>query len=134
MRSDIVRSMSLRSRIETLVRVAPADEVAERAAEVDPREVGLDRKTTEAIWQACAATYRTGLYPALALCVRRRGKVILDRSLGHVRGNAPHDPPDAHRVRATPRSLFNLFSASKMVTAMLVHLCDQRGLSTSMIR
>ena len=80
------------------------------------------------MWRACVATYRTGLYPALALCIRRRGQVVLDRSLGHVRGNAPHDPADAHRVVATPRTLFNLFSASKMVTAMLVHLCDQRGL------
>jgi len=120
--------MSLRSRIETLVRVAPPEEVADRGPEVDPREVGLDRKAIDAIWQACTATYRTGLYPALALCVRRRGRVIFDRSLGHVRGNAPHDPPDAHRVVASPRSLFNLFSASKMVTAMLVHLCNQRGL------
>ena len=119
--------MSLRSRIETLVRVSPTEEVSDRGPEIDPREVGLDRKITDSIWQACAATYRTGLYPALALCVRRRGRV-LDRSIGHVRGNAPHDPPDAHRVVATPRSLFNLFSASKMVTAMVVHLCDQRGL------
>ncbi|MBA3821657.1 MAG: beta-lactamase family protein [Deltaproteobacteria bacterium] len=120
--------MSLRSRLETLVSVAPPEEVSDRGAEVDPRQVGLDRKTIDAIWQACVATYRTGLYPALALCVRRRGQVILDRSLGHVRGNAPFDPPDAHRVVASPSTLFNLFSASKMVTAMLVHLCDQRGL------
>lgn len=120
--------MSFRSRIETLVRVSPPEEVAERGPEVEPREVGLDRKTIDAIWKACTATYRTGLYPALALCVRRRGKVVFDRSLGHVRGNAPHDPPDAHRVAATPRTLFNLFSASKMVTAMLVHLCNERGL------
>ena len=120
--------MSLRSRIETLVRVSPAEEVSDRGPEVDPREVGLDRKAIDSIWKACTATYRTGLYPALALCVRRRGKVIVDRSLGHVRGNAPHDPPDSHRVVASSRTLFNLFSASKMVTAMLVHLCDQRGL------
>ena len=64
----------------------------------------------------------------MALCVRRRGRVVLDRSMGHVVGNAPGDPADAHRVVATPATLFNLFSASKMVTAMLVHLCDQRGL------
>ena len=60
--------------------------------------------------------------------MRRRGRVALDRSIGHVVGNAPGDPADAHRVVATPATLFNLFSASKMVTAMLVHLCDQRGL------
>jgi CubicO group peptidase (beta-lactamase class C family) len=125
---DIVGSMSLRSRFETLVRVLPPEEVAARGPEVDPQEVGLDRKAVDAIWRSCVATYRTGLYPALALCVRRRGRVIFDRSLGHLRGNAPYDPPDAHKVPAIPKTLFNLFSASKMVTAMLVHLCDQRGL------
>src|SRR6478735_259975 len=120
--------MSLRSHFETLVRTVPPEQVAERNFEIDPREVGLDRKIIDAIWQQTMATYRTGLYPALALCIRRRGKVILDRSLGHVSGNAPHDPPDRHKVMATPNTLFNMFSASKMVTAMLVHLCDQRGL------
>lgn len=120
--------MSLRARLETLVRVAPPEEVTGRGAEVEPGAVGLDQAAIDAIWRATTATYRTGLYPALALCIRRRGQVILDRSLGHLRGNAPFDPPDAHRVIATPATLFNLFSASKMVTAMLVHLCDQRGL------
>lgn len=120
--------LALRGRIETLVRVASPEEVSDRGTEVDPRAVGIDRKVVDAIWQACTAAYRTGLHPALALCVRRRGQVVIDRSLGHVRGNAPFDPPDAHRVPASPRTLFNLFSASKMVTAMLVHLCDQRGL------
>lgn len=120
--------MFFRERLETLVRVSPPEEVSERGFEEDPRRVGLERKAVDAIWRACVATYRTGLYPALALCIRRRGHVIFDRSLGHARGNAPFDPPDAHRVRATPSTLFNIFSASKMVTAMLVHLCDQRGL------
>lgn len=120
--------MFLRSRLETLVRTAPVAEVSDRGPEVDPKRVGLDRATIDTIWRAVAATYRTGLYPALALCIRRRGQVIFDRSIGHVRGNAPFDVADAQRVVATPGSLFNLFSASKMVTAMLVHLCDQRGL------
>jgi CubicO group peptidase (beta-lactamase class C family) len=120
--------MSLRSHFETLVRTVPPHQVSDRAFEIDPREVGLDRKIIDAIWQQAMAAYRTGLYPALALCIRRRGKVVLDRSIGHVSGNAPHDPPDVHKVVATPQTLFNMFSASKMVTAMLVHLCDQRGL------
>ena len=124
----MIREMSLRSHFETLVRTVPPEQVADRAFEIDPREVGLDRKIIDAIWQQAMAAYRTGLYPALALCIRRRGKVVLDRSIGHVSGNAPHDPPDARKVIATPQTLFNMFSASKMVTAMLVHLCDQRGL------
>jgi CubicO group peptidase (beta-lactamase class C family) len=124
----MIRAMSLRSHFETLVRTVPPHEVSDRAFEIDPREVGLDRKIIDAIWQQAMGAYRTGLYPALALCIRRRGKVVLDRSIGHVSGNAPHDPPDARKVVATPSTLFNMFSASKMVTAMLVHLCDQRGL------
>lgn len=124
----MIVGMSLRSHFETLVRTAPPEQVADRGDEVDPRGVGLDRKIIDAIWQQAIATYRTGLYPALALCIRRRGRVVLDRSLGHVSGNAPHDPPDARKVVASPKTLFNMFSASKMVTAMLVHLCDQRGL------
>ena len=110
------------------MRTAPPEEVADRAPEVDPHSVGLDRKIIDAIWRSTVATYRTGLYPAIGLCIRRRGKVVLDRSLGHASGNAPADPPDARKVIATPKTLFNMFSASKMVTAMLVHLCDQRGL------
>ncbi len=120
--------MSLRSHLETLVRTVPAEQVTARGEEADPRSVGIDRDAIDAIWRAAVGAYRTGLYPALALCIRRRGQVVLDRSIGHVSGNAPADPPDAHKVVATPATLFNLFSASKMVTAMLVHLCDQRGL------
>lgn len=114
--------------LETLVRVARVEDVTGRGDEVDPRAVGLTPDAIDAIWRACVGVYRSALYPALALCVRRRGQVVLDRSLGHVRGNAPFDLPDGVRVAASPRTLFNLFSASKMVTAMLVHLCDQRGL------
>jgi CubicO group peptidase (beta-lactamase class C family) len=124
----MICEMSLRSHFETLVRTVPPHQVSDRAFEIDPHEVGLDRKIIDAIWQQAMAAYRTGLYPALALCIRRRGKVVLDRSIGHVSGNAPADPPDARKVVATPQTLFNMFSASKMVTAMLVHLCDQRGL------
>lgn len=110
------------------MRPSPPDEVARQGSEVDPRAAGLDASAIDAIWRACLGAYRTGLYPALALCIRRRGQVVLDRSLGHVRGNAPFDPPGGPRVVASPRTLFNLFSASKMVIAMLVHACDQRGL------
>jgi CubicO group peptidase (beta-lactamase class C family) len=120
--------MSLRARLEKLVRPAPAVDVTGRGDELDPRQVGLPPDAVDAIWTSAEAAYATGLHPAIALCVRRRGQVVLDRSIGHVRGNAPHDPPDAHKVVASPRTPFNLFSASKMVTAMLVHLCDQRGL------
>jgi CubicO group peptidase (beta-lactamase class C family) len=120
---------SLRRGFETLVRTFPPDEVTERSdAEVDPREAGLQPADVDAIWSAAVGVYQSGLYPAIQVCLRRRGRIVLDRSIGHLRGNAPGDPRDADRVRATPRTLFNLFSASKAVTAMLVHLLDERRL------
>jgi CubicO group peptidase (beta-lactamase class C family) len=52
--------------------------------------------------------------------------VILNRSIGHASGNGPHDPPDARKVLATPLTPFGIFSASKALTAMVVHLLNQR--------
>ena len=98
------------------------------APEVAPASVGLDPGAAEAIWSAVVDFYKTGFHPALGLCIRRRGKVIVDRTIGHARGNAPGDPPGGELVQATPRTLFNFFSGSKSVTAMLIHLLAQRGL------
>lgn len=97
------------------------------AREVDPVSVGLGPNDAESIWAAVVDFYRTGFHPALGLCIRRRGRVLLDRTIGHARGNAPDDPPSAELVTATPKTLFNFFSGSKSVTAMLIHLLAQRG-------
>ena len=107
----------------------PAEMVTSRegSAEVDPGEAGLTPAAIEAMWASAVTLYESGLHPALSLCVRRKGKVVLDRAIGHVRGNAPDDPPGTPLVQATPRTLFNLFSASKCVTAMLVHILEERG-------
>src|SRR2546422_4778482 len=97
-------------------------------AEVDPKEAGMAADGPERIWRAVERVYRHGVHPAIALCVRRDGNVVLDRAIGHVSGNGPGDPPDGPKVVATPDTPFVLASASKAVTAMLVHLADQRGL------
>jgi len=110
------------------VRVPAAEEVTARADEDDPRAGGLERSDVDAIWRSVTRLYATGLHPAIALCLRRKGRVLIDRAVGHARGNAPDDPKDAPRVPATPATLFNLFSASKAITAMVVHLLDERGL------
>ena len=34
--------------------------------------------------------------------MRREGEVVLDRAIGHARGNGPDDPEDAEKVAATP--------------------------------
>jgi CubicO group peptidase (beta-lactamase class C family) len=62
--------------------------------------------------------YRTGLHPAISLCIRHRDEVVLNRSIGHV-----ENPPGAETPGeiATPDTLFSLFSASKILTAMVIH-------------
>jgi CubicO group peptidase (beta-lactamase class C family) len=108
-------------------RVFPADEVTSRGPEADPRDGGLTRENVDAMWAGVTKLYATGLHPAIALCVRRRGAVVLDRAIGHLRGNAPGED-HAEKVLVRHDSLFNLFSASKAITAMVVHLLDERGL------
>ncbi len=112
------------------VKVFPVDEVTSRAGhpECDPAELGLRADKVETIWTAAERMYRTGLYPGIGLCVRRNGKVLIDRAIGHTRGNGIDDPPGTALRLATPDSLWNLFSASKLVTAMLIHLLDERRL------
>lgn len=115
---------------QALIRAYAPEEVTSTQGgepEVDPAEAGLTRQQADAIWRAVVGTYRSRLYPAIGFTLRRRGKVVFDRAIGHARGNSPGDPAGTETVQATPATLFNLFSASKMVTAMLVHLLDERG-------
>jgi len=111
------------------VRVLPAHEVTSIGNnEVDPEEVGLVRADVEAIWATVLNYYKTGLQPAINLCMHRYGKVFLNRAIGHIHGNTPGTTQDiANWTRATPDSVFNFFSGSKAVTAMLAHLCVERG-------
>jgi len=124
-----VQLPSLRDLKPILVRTYPAQEVTTKSdREVDPRSVGLEREDVEAIWNAVVRFYRTGLHPSIAICLRRRGQIVLDRAIGHSHGNAPADPQGAPKTLATPETLYNFFSGSKAITATLVHLCQERGL------
>jgi CubicO group peptidase (beta-lactamase class C family) len=95
--------------------------------EVDPADVGLSRDGVERIWDSARSLYRSGIHPALTLCVRREGAVVLDRAIGHARGNGPKDGRDAERVLVTPDTPICIFSATKGITAALIHLLDERG-------
>ena len=111
------------------VRIDDPDAVTRRAGdEVDPRSVGLSEADVEAIWASVVRLYRTAIHPGIALCVRRRGEVVLHRTIGHARGNAPDDPQDGEKVLATPDTLWNFFSGSKAITAVLVHMLQEREL------
>lgn len=99
-----------------------------REREVKPRSVGVDARAVNRVWSAVERLYRSGIHPAIQLCVRRRGKVLIDRAIGHARGNGPGDSAGTPKEPARPDTPFNIFSASKAVTAMVVHWLDQRNL------
>lgn len=104
------------------------DAVTTVAAEADPREVGMSVDNVEAIWKSVQSLYRSGIHPAISLCIRREGEVVLDRAIGHASGNGPGEPKDGPTVLATPETPFCIFSATKGTTATLIHLLDERGL------
>jgi CubicO group peptidase (beta-lactamase class C family) len=97
------------------------------AAEADPEAVGISSRTVERIWSSARELYRTGVHPAVQLCLRRHGRVVLDRAIGHASGNGPQDPREEPKVPATPATPFCVYSASKAITAMVIHLLQERG-------
>jgi CubicO group peptidase (beta-lactamase class C family) len=88
---------------------------------------GVGPQAIDSVWQAAEAFYRTGITPALQLCIRRRSHIVLNRALGHARGNAPGDPAYGPKVQATPETPINVFSTAKLVTAMVIHKLDELG-------
>ncbi|MEN8184076.1 MAG: serine hydrolase domain-containing protein [Myxococcota bacterium] len=99
------------------------DSVSDRGEEAPPSHL---RGALEAIWQRALALYRTGVHPALQLCIRYEGEVVLDRAVGYAAGNSPGDPPEVEKARVTTETPFLLYSASKAVTAMVIHKLDER--------
>ena len=95
--------------------------------EASPAEVGMTPGAVDSIWAAAVSLYRSGVHPALQLCVRREGEVVLDRAIGHAYGNGPRDGADAPKRLASPQTPFCIYSTSKAITAMVVHLLAERG-------
>ena len=67
------------------------------------------------------------MHPAIQLCLRHNGKVVLNRAIGHGWGNAPTDPPDAEKVPVTTDTPFCAYSAAKAITTTVVHMLVERG-------
>jgi CubicO group peptidase (beta-lactamase class C family) len=97
------------------------------AAEAAPEQGGLTTAQVNAIWKRLQALYDTKIYPAISLSLHRRGKVIMQRALGHSHGHGPGDVPQSPRRQMTPNTPVCLFSTSKAVTATLVHILHERG-------
>lgn len=95
--------------------------------EDDPAEGGVDSHAVRRIWKGAVELYRSGVHPAVQVCVRRRGAVVVNRAIGHARGNGPGDGDDVEKVLATPETPFVIYSGSKAVTAFVVHVLSERG-------
>lgn len=87
----------------------------------------IDSGAVEHIWQAARHWYQAGFHPAIQLCLRHNGRVVLNRAIGHGWGNAPTDPPDADKVPVTTDTPFCVFSAAKVIAATVVHMLVERG-------
>lgn len=103
---------------------ADLDEVTSVGAEDHSEipQIAVDR-----IWQAARHWYSAGMHPAIQVCVRHNGKIVLNRAIGHGWGNAPDDPPDAAKVVVTPDTPFCVYSAAKAMTTTVVHMLAERG-------
>jgi CubicO group peptidase (beta-lactamase class C family) len=101
-------------------------EVTRIGEEASPRQVGTTRADIDRLWGRVEALYRTGVYPGLQICVRRRGHIVLNRALGHATGNAPGDSPATPKTAMEVDTPANIFSASKAVTAMVIHKLDEQ--------
>jgi CubicO group peptidase (beta-lactamase class C family) len=96
-------------------------------AEDDPSTADLDGDAVESIWHAAVDLYRTGCHPSLQLCLRRHGKVVLNRAIGHAWGNGPGEPTSSEQVLATTDTPYCVYSASKGFAATVGHLLLERG-------
>jgi CubicO group peptidase (beta-lactamase class C family) len=92
--------------------------------EHDPEPLGMTRAGVTAIWRAAERVYATGMHPALSLVLRRHGRIVLKRSIGHARGNGTEDCHETP-VLMTPDTPVCLYSASKAMAAMTLHLLSQ---------
>ncbi|WP_227998925.1 beta-lactamase family protein [Nocardia australiensis] len=112
----------------TLVTIAEdLDAVTTLGHEDDPSDAGLTRGDVERLWGSVRDWYRMGTTPAIQTCLRRNGKIVLNRTIGHGWGNAPGDQPDAVKVLATPQTPFCGFSTAKGVATTVLFMLIEQG-------
>ena len=88
---------------------------------------GIDPAAVERIWAAAGHWYAAGMHPAIQVCLRHNGNVVLNRAIGHGWGNGPDDPPNAERVPVATSTPFCVYSAAKAITTTVVHMLAERG-------
>lgn len=113
---------------DTLVTVDPdLDSVTTVGHEDDPSDALTTGAAVESIWASVRSWYRLGTTPAIQICLRRRGVVVLNRAIGHGWGNGPGDGPDAERIPVTPDMPFCGFSTAKGVAAAVMFMLVEQG-------
>jgi hypothetical protein len=69
--ASVQRMPSLRSALRRIDVPDDLEAVTSIGQEEDPEPYGLSRATLERIWMAAQELYRSGVHPALQLCLRR---------------------------------------------------------------
>lgn len=95
----------------------------------DSQEVGDEASSPKqskqrAIEFALRELFNTGVYPGVAFCLRYQGELIFNRTLGYSRAPSDTLPQGIPLDIDTP---ICLFSASKAVTAILIHKLAEEG-------
>lgn len=93
----------------------------------DEDHSGIDPAAVDRIWQAARHWYSAGLHPAIQLCLRHNGRVVLNRAIGHGWGNGPGDPDDADLVPVSVDTPFCVYSTAKAITSTVMHMLAERG-------
>lgn len=111
------------------VRVPPGSlaSITTIGVEAAPESAGLSATKVDKIIADLEGLYRSGAHPGMTFCLRKNGRIVLNRAIGHARGNAPSDPRDAEKLLMKPETPVCLFSASKAVTAILTHKLAEEG-------
>ncbi|HEY1277654.1 MAG TPA: serine hydrolase domain-containing protein [Thermoleophilaceae bacterium] len=109
------------------VHVSPDPESVTTIGQEDAGAGGMSGESVERIWSAAVSLYRSGVHPAVQVCVRRQGAIVLDRAIGHARGNGPRDGAEVEKQLATPATPFMIYSGAKAVTAFVVQMLHERG-------
>ncbi len=89
---------------------------------VDPLDVDMDPECLDEARAILKELHATGKYPALQVCIRRHGEIVLHEALGDYRPVA-----GGPRRRVDLDTRFAIFSISKSVTATLIHVLISRG-------
>ncbi len=93
----------------------------------DEDHSGIDPAAVERIWQAARHWYSGGLHPAIQLCLRHNGRVVLNRAIGHGWGNGPSDPDDAELIPVSIDTPYCVYSTAKAITSTVMHMLAERG-------